>query len=238
MAAHLKIGTLLLVLLLAGCDSETVVVEYHCTGPDFGLDGNWFGVMEDDTGTLFTLEWEVCGDRITREVVGGFSSAVTGRLWPTGPGAWRGRLSDGTEFRMLADASRRHLMAVNDFFEFAVLERGALGLPGWFFDDLDGHWSGRHARLTWTSLDVQQAWALCGAGRCDTTEASGVSATLWFDVLDESFGMYRGEYVDSWGNEGVTGALMSPDLLFLGTYTCPFDYLGPEDCAFGALHYD
>lgn len=239
MPAHLKIGTLLLALLaLAGCDSETTVVEYRCAGPDLGLDGNWFGAMEDDTGTLFTLQWEICGDRIVREAIGGFSSSVTGRLWPTGQGTWRGTLSDGTGFRMLTDTSRRHLMMVNDFFEFAVLERGARDLPGWFFSDLDGHWSGRHARLSWSSTSVQAAWALCGAGRCDTTEAGGVSATLWFDVLEEDFGMYRGEYLDSWGDEGIAGALMSPDLLFMGTYTCPFDYLGPEDCTFGALRFD
>jgi hypothetical protein len=239
MAAHLKIGILLLATLgLAGCGSETTVIEVHCTGPDLGLDGHWFGAMEDDSGALFTLEWEVCGDRITREIVGGLSSAVSGRLWQTRPGAWRGVLSDGTEFRMLTGASRRHLMMVNDYFEFAVLERGARGLPGWFFDDLDGHWSGRHARVTWNSMDVRTAWALCGAARCDSSEAGGVSATLWFDELDREFGMYRGEYLDSWGEEGIAGALMSPDRLFLGTYTCPFGFLGLEDCTFGALQYD
>ncbi len=239
MAAHLKIGTLLLALLaLAGCDSETTVVEYGCPGPDLGLDGRWFGAMEDDTGALFTLEWEICGDYIARETIGGFSSSVTGQLWETGPGTWRATLSDGTEVRILGNAARHHLMMVNDFFEFAVLERGARDLPGWFFDDLDGHWSGRHARLSWSSTYVQNAWALCGAGRCDTNEAGGVSATLWFDVLEEDFGMYRGEYLDSFGDEGIAGALMSPDLLFMGTYTCPFDYLGPEDCTFGALRFD
>lgn len=50
--------------------------------------------------------------------------------------------------------------------------------------------------------------------------------------------MYRGEYLDSRGEEGIAGTLMSPDLLFLGTYTCPFGYLGPEDCTFGALQFD
>jgi hypothetical protein len=50
--------------------------------------------------------------------------------------------------------------------------------------------------------------------------------------------MYRGEYLDSLANDGIAGALMSPDLLFLGTYTCPLDYFGPEDCTFGALRFD
>ena len=240
MTGYLRIGTLLLALLaLAGCDSETERDPVaSCTGPDLGLDGAWFGAMEDDTGTLFTLEWRVCGDEIAREVVGGFSSGVTGQLWQTGPGVWRGALSDGTELRMLTDPARRHAMMVNDVFEFAVLEREAIGLPGYFFSDLDGHWSGRHAWLGWGANQVQDAWALCGAGRCDTTEAGGVSATLWFDLLEEEFGMYRGEYLDSLGSDGIAGALMSPDLLFLGTYTCPLDYLGPEDCTFGALRFD
>ncbi len=44
--------------------------------------------------------------------------------------------------------------------------------------------------------------------------------------------------VDSRGAAGIAGALMSSDLLFLGAYTCPSGYLGPEDCTFGALNYD
>lgn len=242
MPGHLKIGTVLLALLaLAGCDSETeieYVDEYACAGPDLGLDGRWFGAMEDDTGTLFTLEWHVCGDEITREVVGGFASSVTGLLWSTGPNAWRGVLSDGTELRLLSDPARRHAMLVNDVFEFAVLERGAVGLPGYFLDDLDGNWSGRHARLGWNSTSVQAAWASCGAGRCDTAEAGGITATLWLDTLDVDFGLYRGDFVDSFGDAGLAGALMSPDLLFLGTYTCPDGFSGPWDCTFGALSFD
>jgi hypothetical protein len=239
MAAHLKTGALLVALLaLAGCNSETEIVVVDCLGPDLGLDGAWYGAMEDDTGTLFTLEWEICGDRIVRESVGGFTSGVTGRLWQAGAGAWRGTLSDGTDFRVLTDAARRHLVMVNDVFEFSVLERGAIGLPGYLFSDLDGHWSGRNAWLDWAPDVVDAAWMLCGAGRCDVAEAGGVSATLWFDVLDGDFGMYRGEFADSLGQAGIAGALMSPDLLFLGTYACPADFRGPDDCTFGALRFD
>jgi hypothetical protein len=81
MFAPAKIGILLSALLaLAACDSERVVVV-ECQGPNLGLDGTWFGAMEDDGGDLFTLEWHICGDRITREVISGFSSGVSGRLW-------------------------------------------------------------------------------------------------------------------------------------------------------------
>jgi len=241
MAAHLKIATLLLALAaLAGCDSEVdvIVVDVECTGPDLGFDGRWFGAMEDDAGTLFTLEWEVCGDRITREYVNGFASSVSGDLWQTGAGTWEGQLSDGTWFRLLADPARRHLVMVNDLFEFAVLERGAEGLPGWFFSDLDGQWSGREAYGDWRPAYVQDTWALCGAGRCDTVAADGYAATLFFDVLEEDFGMYRGDFVDSFGDTGLAGALMSPDLLFLGTYICPDGFGGPWDCTFSALSFD
>jgi hypothetical protein len=238
MHATAKIGILLTALLaLAACRDESVVV-IDCPGPDLGLDGIWFGAMEDDGGDLFTLEWRICGDRITREIVSGFSSRVTGRLWQSGPGAWRGRLSDGTDFRMLTGPGRRHAMMVNDYFEFAVLERGALGLPRYLFSDLDVSWSGRHARLGWSSTQIRDAWALCSEGVCDTEEAGGIFATLWFDELDRDFGRYSGEFEDSLGAAGIAGALMSSDLLFLGTYTCPFGYRGPADCTFGALIYD
>jgi hypothetical protein len=238
MAAHLKTGALLVALLaLAGCSDETEVVVIDC-GPDLGFDGRWYGAMEDDTGTLFTLEWEICGDRIVREYVNGFASSVSGRLWQAGAGTWGGRLSDGTTLRLLTDPVQEHLLMVNDVFEFAVLERGAAGLPGWFFTDLDGQWSGREAYGDWSPGLVQGSWAVCGAGRCDTVAADGYAASLYFDVLDGDFGMYRGEFADSLGQAGIAGALMSPGLLFLGTYACPADFRGPDDCTFGALRFD
>jgi hypothetical protein len=239
MTARLRIAALLLAALaLAGCTEETEVIVVECTGPDLGFDGRWYGAMEDDTGTLFTLEWQVCGDRITREYVNGFPSGISGQLWQTGAGTWEGRLSDGTWFRLLADPARRHLVMVNDFFEFAVLERAATGLPGYFFTDLDGQWSGREAYDDWRPEFVQASWALCGEGRCDTVAADGYAATLYFDVLETNFGMFRGEFTDSIGQAGIAGALMSPDLLFLGTYTCPDGFVGPEDCTFSGLHFD
>jgi hypothetical protein len=238
MTAPLRIAALLLAALaLAGCSEETEVIIVDC-GPDLGFDGRWYGAMEDDTGALFTLEWQVCGDTITREYVNGFASSVSGQLWQTGADTFEGRLSDGTWFRLLADPARRHLVMVNDFFEFAVLERGAVGLPGWFFTDLDGEWSGREAYADWRPDVVQASWAVCSDGICDTVAADGYAATLYFDVLEADFGMYRGDFVDSLGQAGIAGALMSPDLLFLGTYTCPDGFAGPEDCTFGGLRYD
>lgn len=235
MRGTLRIGlALVAITALAACDES----EPRCSGPDLGLDGTWFGAMEDEGGVLYTLEWRICGDTIAREAIGGISVGATGSLRPAGTGVWRGALSDGTQFRMLTDPTRLHAMVVNDYFEFAVLERDSLGLPEFYFSDLDGHWRGRHARISWAATDVQQAWALCGAGSCTTTEAGGTSATLSFSELDPDFGMYRGSFVDSWGDEGIAGALMSGDLLFMGTYTCPYDYLGPEDCTFGALRFD
>ena len=245
MPATAKIGILLTALLaLAGCDDQHErVIVVDCPGPDLGLDGSWFGAMEDGGGDLFTLEWHICGDSITGEFVSGFSSGLSGRLWPDGPGAWQGRFSDGTEFHLLTDPGRRHAMMVNDYFEFAVLEREAVGLPGYFFSDLDGAWSGRHARLGWSSTELWDAWLLCADGVCDSEDSSGTFATLWFDELGfdelaDDYGLYRGEFVDSQDASGIAGALMSSDLLFLGTYTCPSGYRGPEDCSFGALNFD
>jgi hypothetical protein len=185
MSATAKIGILLTALLaLAACDSERErVVAVDCPGPDLGLDGIWFGAMEDDGGDLFTLEWRICGDRITREIVSGFSSGIRGQLWQTGAGAWRGRLSDGTQFHMLTGPGRHHAMMVNDFFEFAVLERGALGSPHYLFSDLDGTWSGRHARFGSSSAQLRDAWAWCEAASVTPKTTAGPSrlscSTSW-----------------------------------------------------------
>jgi hypothetical protein len=240
MPATAKIGILLTALLaLAGCGNEhEQVVIVDCPGPNLGLDGAWFGAMEDDGGDLFTLEWRICGDRITGEFISGFRSGVGGRLWQVGPGAWQGRLSDGTQFDVLTSPGRLHALMVSEHFEFAVLEREALGLPRYYFSDLDGSWSGRHARLGWTSITTRDARLACDAGVCDSEDAGGTFATLWFDELQRDYGRYAGEFVDSRNRTGIAGALMSSDLLFLGTYTCPTGYRGPEDCTFGALSFD
>ena len=233
---HLK-GLLLICVLpfLAACGSES---RPACEGPDLGLDGIWFGAMEDDEGTLFTMEWHICRSTITREIISGFSSGVTGSLRNDGSGRWSGILSDGTEFRMLTDRTRGHATVITDWFEFAVLERHAVALPRYFFSDLDGNWSGLHGWQAWPAMQVDDAWMACGAGLCTSYEAGGISATLEFESLDRDFGAYRGLYHDSLGEQGIAGALMSADLLFLGTYTCPFEYRGPEDCTFGALRFD
>lgn len=236
MAAFLRITLAMAALaVLAACGNDSDPV---CGGPDLGLDGSWAGVMETDDGDLFTLEWSICGDFIAREAIGGIDVGATGVIGPAGPAAWRGVLSDGTGFRMLTSPSGRHAMLVTDYFEFAVLERGARGLPEFFFSDLDGHWRGRHAYAGWGATHRWQAWMLCGAGSCSSSDTGGVSATLDFDWLERDFGMFQGDFVDSFGTRGIAGALMSADLMFMGTYTCPYDYLGPEECTFGAFDFD
>src|SRR5690606_40982822 len=115
------------------------------------------------------------------------------------------------EFHMLTDPGRRHAMMVNEHFEFAVLEYEAPGLPGYFFSDLDGDWSGRHARLGWNSTELRDAWLLCDEGVCDSEDTGGTFETLWLDGLDEDYGLYFGEFVGSHDASGSAGAVLRSD---------------------------
>jgi hypothetical protein len=227
----------LLLVLLSACRVEGELAAPACPGPSLGLDGDWFGTMEDEDGTLFTLEWRICGERISRELLSGINGGMTGWLNGDGLATFSGQLADGTELRIVASTDRRHMVVVTDYFEFAVLQRSALRLPVFAFADLDGRWRGRHARVDWNTTWLYDATAECRDGICDSRESGGVTARASFSRLDTVYGAFRGSYTDSFGERGPAGALMSADTLFVGTWTCPFDYRGPEDCTFGALSW-
>lgn len=226
------LALLLLVPLLSACveDDRT----YPCSGPDLGLDGTWFGAMEDDLGTLFTMEWRICGSGIVGHRLSGTDFGLTGHLASEAPGVYRAYLSDGSDARLLTDPGRRYGVMVSDFFDFAVLQRGAQGLPHFHFTDLDGVWFGRQARQSGSNLVLIQSSLYCGSGLCSTQEADGFNASVDFAELDRDFGLFRGSYTASSGSRGIAGALMSADGEFLGSYFCPYGYNDPWQCRFGS----
>jgi hypothetical protein len=238
MKARMKtlLALLLLAPLLSACvDNET---DRSCRGPDLGLDGVWFGAMEDDLGSLFTLEWQVCGSRIIRHRLSGADYGLTGSLAREAPGVYRARLSDGSEARLLTDPARRHAVMVSDFFDFAVLERGARSLPRYRFGDLDGAWSGRQVRQSGDLLTLLESHASCGSGLCSTLDADGYSTLMDLFRLEHDFGLFLGDYTASSGGRGIAGAMLSPDLRFLGSYSCPYGYADPWQCRFGVYLRD
>ncbi len=225
---RLGLVLLLLVPLLSACGEE---VDLACGSTPLGLDGTWFGAMEDDQGTLFTLEWRICGDRISGQSLSGIDYGIGGHLVRDAPGVYVAYLDDGSEARLLTAPGRDHGLMVNEFFDFSVLERGARFLPRQRYSDLDGSWNGRHARLLPSVTLVQSAWAWCGSGLCSQTRADGVSVLMDFDEFVPDYGLYRGDY-----EYGIAGALLSPDREVMATYTCPVGYRSPADCGF-ALHW-
>ncbi len=223
--------------VMTGCRIEAGTGGGH-PPPTLGLDGTWFGAMEDADGTLFTLEWRIQGERLTREVIAGQSTGVRGDLWRVAPGQLEGRLSDGTWVRLLLSDTRDHALLVTEVFEFAVLTREARALPRFLFADLDGRWQGRQAWEAWFDGERARATAFCAAGDCEIVADDDVVTDLVFTRLDPDYGLFRGRFADSLGDSGIAGALISADLLFLGTYSCAIDDLFPEDCTFGAFSFD
>jgi hypothetical protein len=226
---RLALACVLLAPLLSACVAEDR--PRGCHGK-LGLDGVWFGAMEDDQGSLFTLEWRVCGDRIVRYRLSGVDFDAGGRLVREAPGVHRARLGDGTRVRLFTAPGRRHGVMVSEFFDFAVLERGAVALPRYRFSDLDGGWTGRQVDLS-GGLPVQAgSRSDCGSGYCSTLDADGFGTLLDLPWLERDFGHWWGTHTGPAGG-GIAGAMLSPDREFMGTYSCPAGYTHAGQCRFG-----
>jgi hypothetical protein len=220
---------ILLVPLLGACGGEEK--PRSCDG-GLGLDGTWFGAMEDDLGSLFTMQWRVCDDRIVRQRISGVDYGTRGRLTWEAPGVYRTRFDDGTRARLLTDPSGRYGALVSEFFDFAVLEREAFALPRYRPGDLNGVWRGRQLRQSGSLLAVSDSRSDCASGFCSILDGDGDTMLLDLANLERDYGLWWGGYTGARGG-GIAGALMSADREFLGTYSCPAGYGDPWDCRFG-----
>ncbi|WP_018231151.1 hypothetical protein [Thioalkalivibrio thiocyanodenitrificans] len=228
------LACVLLLPLLSACVEDTKVRGCHGV---LGLDGTWFGAMEDDAGSLFTLEWRICDDHIVRHRLSGSDFGITGYLLKEAHGVYRARFSDGSRARLFTDPGRRHGIMVSEFFDFAVLERHAPGLPRYRFRDIDGSWFGRQMRRHGGRLALTASEATCGSGLCSTLNADGFGMLMDLPLLERDFGLWWGDYTASSGS-GIAGAMLSPDREFMGTYSCPAGYSDPWQCRFGVYRRD
>ena len=223
-------------VLLAGCGGSSP--DDECDGPALGLDGRWFGSVENASGLLDSLEWQICGSQIIDERLSGIDFGITGSLVAEGAGVYSLRFSDGVRGWLIADDRERYGLVITQAGEFALLQRGAIALPLYFYEDLDGVWSGWEAQTSGQAITLAAAASLaCSFGFCSASAADGWNATLDFPFFDSAFGLWQGDYADVF-DSGIAAALLSPDRRQVATYACPEGFSWPRDCRFAVLGLD
>lgn len=221
--------------LLAACGGSSP--DNRCDGPALGLDGRWFGTVEAGSGLLDSLEWQICGSEIIDERLSGIDFGITGTLESAGAGVFSLRFSDGARGWLIADDWQRYGLVITQAGEFALLQRGALSLPLFFYDDLDGVWSGWQVQTGGPAVTLAAASLACSLGYCSASVVDGWNATLDFPFFDNVSGLWEGDYADAF-ETGIAAALLSADRRQAATYACPAGFSWPRDCRFALLGRD
>lgn len=209
----------------AGGDSE---------GGNVGnLQGTWFGVLEDDSGTLETFSIEIDGSGNVVDVkIGGVSTGNTGFInedWdehlfyffldsPSGNPPYGGI--------MIVDSSFHYAIYGESGPFIAVLEKGAVSLPSYASSDIVGNYSGGGYEFAYDPVDDIWTWGgdpvsmAVNQSLIFSGSAPGESFSGDFDptLRSSTYGGYVGSVHSSRPIDLDIKALVSPDKKFVAAY--------------------
>lgn len=209
------------------------------------LAGNWFGTYEDETGSLTTIAVTVNNSlQITSIVIGGTSANVTGTIQPV---SGQSRiffvpLSNGVEAGFFLDDASRHVVFVDDEFNFGVMQKDAGSLPTFGNADLFG----RSYSGTGVSLDAPFELAEVFSASVTVNSGGGFSGSTSQGVTFENqvgeelglnsaqFGRWVGEFQATGtggASQGPVSVIMTADKSFIGCWTQSGPSF-PEDVVF------
>ena len=211
------------------------------------LDGTWYGTEEQADGTLVELQVRVKDRRIERVRIDGADVGLTGAIEPV-----QGReriygtsLSDGTEGGFFLAKGGKYLAYLDEEFAFAVLQKGAEGMPSFSQSDIVGR---RYAGITVLvddSFEVTDVFdsevRIAQDGSFEGSDSSGsdfeneVGGEL--TIFNVDHGAWAGRYESDTVQGSFTGQVRvfaSPDKKFLGSWACDDGGSFPEDCSFTA----
>lgn len=209
-----------LCLPLAGCGGDSGGDDPPALTPA-SFAGSWFGERNDDYGTPFTFQIDVdSAGNITNIYINGSAQNVTGTITadPGYSNLFDFQLSDTTVGYLMPDGTAGHLVYVDQWWYFGVLQKNATSLPSYADTDVIGAWSGY-------TLQTNSDFSPVDAAASNVTVASD-----WTFSGTGLGGGFTGNIPSSWAPDfgAFKGTLnadeimihLSPDKMFAGGFTC------------------
>jgi hypothetical protein len=205
------------------------------------LAGTWLGTLEDTTRTgLHTVRITISGSAIAENSRDGVASNLAGSVAKDGLQLFRFQLdnpgkTDPSHGILLVDSTTTYLVFINNFFDFAVLEKGAAALPAFASSDVNGSWNGYTSTVTGDFMAPTQevTSSTCTYPTCNGKGRASVTRAETFTQFATDLGRASGTFADSPGQtSGTARMFLSADKAFAGTWTCATVASFPDTCDF------
>jgi hypothetical protein len=238
----LWIGVLLTVLAACGGGGGTAAPAGAQAGP---LAGAWYGAAEDETGQLHSIGLTIGDSRVTSFAVDGADFGGSGPLSRDDAHVFSAALTFPTgqlQVIFFADAAGTHVVYLDNFFRFGVLQKNATALPAYASIDINGTWKGISAFTDFARYQWDASSAICIVGTCSVTEVDDRLTEAFTGGFDSVFGRWLGSSVVKLPAgpdvNKVSRAFVSPDKTFAGVWRCLVgadgSVLFPGKCSYSA----
>lgn len=206
------------------------------------INGAWFGTLQDTFGNLHTYLVTIAGGVVTEIQIDGVvemdgGQVLTGTITKDSDVLYSLTLSDGTEAAFIVDVTISYATFVDDVFNFGVVEKDVVGLPGYVDTDINGDWSGVTVETDFTiSTEVTSIASCVALPTCNVTSGgvdSVITVAFFPDVVINS-AQWVGTFVENPGDTGDVRVMLSLDKQFAASYACVDVLLFPTDCGFSA----
>jgi hypothetical protein len=235
----LFVGFLLTVLAACGGGGGGAVAP---AGP---LAGTWLGAAEDDTGQLHAVRMTIADSRVTAFEVDGADIGGSGPVSQDDAQIYSAALTfpqGQLQVVLFTDPAGAHLVYLDNFFRFGVLQKNATTLPAYASIDINSTWRGISVFTDFARFDWDSSSAICIVGVCSVTEVDDRMTESFTGGFDSVFGRWLGTSVIKLPNgpdvNKVSRAFVSPDKKFAGVWRCLVGVDGtvlfPGKCTYSA----
>jgi len=209
------------------------------------LDGAWLGAAEDETGQLHEVRMTVAGSKVTSFSVDGGDLGGSGTISQDDPQVFSSLLTfpqGQLQVVLFADSAGAHIVYLDNFFRFGVMQKNATTLPAYSSIDINGKWRGISAFTDFHEYQSDPSSAICIVGTCSVTEVDDRMTEAFTQGFDSVFGRWLGNSTIKPNNgpdvNKISRAFVSPDKTFAGVWRCLVgangDVLFPGKCTYSA----
>ena len=239
------VGIGLVLAVAAGCGGGGGSGNGSTAGPRGALAGTWFGAAEDETGQLHSVKLTMDETRVTSFAVDGADIGGSGPLSQDEPQVHSAVLTFGNgqlQVVFFSDPAAAHVVYLDNFFRFGVLQKNATTLPAYANIDINGKWRGISVFTDFKEYQSAPSSSICIVGTCSATEVDDRMTEAFTQGFDSVFGRWLGTTTINL-NTGpevtkISRVFVSPDKTFAGVWRCLVgatgDVLFPGKCTYSA----